>query len=678
MIRQNCIYPVHDSLEKDLSRSSGSHILFTASSFHSKEKTTGGSAQCCSSPRRGRSPDYYESSGNARNSDACSDDEAASLRSWSSELQSSEPKIQKEFVLRDFSQSKKANKFSGVSHATELISPCDFVSPLEVRAELKSVHVFAGSSADGKESSHIAAGSIELPSISRSESDQPSHHIAHPSFTHADTGVTREVRWKQTIGYEKRSGQEIMYETGSCIRGNMFQQSEGRVGGSEETSFSKAMDMSPLLSSDGSIDARFFHNLKEVLPLMEPFMDLKGNQHTPFSHKASLVYTRAPYRDGGMKKVLEGPLERQTSTKLDPKQERKTELVLKEERDLMVRHSQAVHVAEEASRKPYMLEHLHLESEIEELKRRLLEKNPLQLKDLPVTDAVGNENIEVKAKFPQLQDELWRKDHVPNSEKYQVSQKPLQLNDMPATDAVNKENSDMKAKVFQLQDEHRVSDSEKYQLSQKPLQLNDNPVTDAVSKENLEMKAKILQLQDELRRKDRVSDSEKYQLSQKQLEVAELQSILEKVHIDVVRKNEDTAAMEKEMEKLHRQVTTLSSRLDILDIVDAQKEVLYSKKQDQNSGTTFSQHDFNDLKKDIMETEGSWFSEDYNNLSEKLETARRMYLAAILAAREKPGEESIALVAELRLQLQGFLLHSDLIPPRPDHLVSQTLAFPFV
>ncbi|KAJ7567928.1 hypothetical protein O6H91_01G012300 [Diphasiastrum complanatum] len=344
----------------------------------------------------------------------------------------------------------------------------------------------------------------------------------------------------------------------------------------------------------------------------------------------------------------------------------------------MVRHSQAVHVAEEASRKPYMLEHLHLESEIEELKRRLLEKNPLQLKDLPVTDAVGNENIEVKAKFPQLQDELWRKDHVPNSEKYQVSQKPLQLNDMPATDAVNKENSDMKAKVFQLQDEHRVSDSEKYQLSQKPLQLNDNPVTDAVSKENLEMKAKILQLQDELRRKDRVSDSEKYQLSQKQLEVAELQSILEKVHIDVVRKNEDTAAMEKEMEKLHRQVTTLSSRLDILDIVDAQKEVLYSKKQDQNSGTTFSQHDFNDLKKDIMETEGSWFSEDYNNLSEKLETARRMYLAAILAAREKPGEESIALVAELRLQLQGFLLHSDLIPPRPDHLVSQTLAFPFV
>lgn len=48
-------------------------------------------------------------------------------------------------------------------------------------------------------------------------------------------------------------------------------------------------------------------------------------------------------------------------------------------------------------------------------------------------------------------------------------------------------------------------------------------------------------------------------------------------------------------------------------------------------------------------------SEGSKEEKEKLETARRKYLAAVIAAREKPIGESLSMVAECRKQLNSYL-----------------------
>lgn len=55
------------------------------------------------------------------------------------------------------------------------------------------------------------------------------------------------------------------------------------------------------------------------------------------------------------------------------------------------------------------------------------------------------------------------------------------------------------------------------------------------------------------------------------------------------------------------------------------------------------------------EEQVSTVQEGCNEEQEKLELARRKYLAAVIAAREKPIGESLLMVAECRKQLNNYL-----------------------
>ncbi|KAJ7544058.1 hypothetical protein O6H91_09G063200 [Diphasiastrum complanatum] len=392
----------------------------------------------------------------------------------------------------------------------------------------------------------------------------------------ADDHFYTKEKWREGIGpgaiQENREGLE-----NSCLS-DWIQQFKGwERGTGQKPSFLKEMEMHGGISTVGNIDKDLYQNLVEMIPLMESFMDQRGNQRRSFSHHASLVYTPAPPRDGPARK--ESPLKtnknkQQKSSKPGevkgdgPRWEEQENVLTKVETENGHESNDQSYHNQSANQHT-----LQLQNQIEELKQKLSEKDQL-----------------------------------------------LQA-------------------VRTYDDAH-----------------------DAVTKTNEQLQNKIEELQQELTKKEYLAHSVQLRLSEQQHEIEGMSTLLGRLQGDVLRKNDKTFRMEEELDGLRCQVTALRYQLEAVDLNGADLDNANAQ------GIELDQDEQHQMS--VSSTGKS--CEEFTNM----ESARRMYLAAVVAAREKPGEEALTLAAELRMQLQTFLMQPPLLSKRGDALTSQTLGFP--
>lgn len=161
----------------------------------------------------------------------------------------------------------------------------------------------------------------------------------------------------------------------------------------------------------------------------------------------------------------------------------------------------------------------------------------------------------------------------------------------------------------------------------------------------LRLQTQVGELQQELWEKKRIAQSAQIQLSEKQHELGKMQSLLDRMEVDMARTNYQAATIEAEVIGLRCQVSTLQFQLNAVD----------------NAGCPDGNHP--QILKG-QDGQGNLLLRDISEESkENMDLARRKYLAAVIAAREVlgDGEEPLVLVEELRKNLQTFLRKPSLL-----------------
>jgi len=161
----------------------------------------------------------------------------------------------------------------------------------------------------------------------------------------------------------------------------------------------------------------------------------------------------------------------------------------------------------------------------------------------------------------------------------------------------------------------------------------------------LRLQTQVGELQQELWEKKRIAQSAQIQLSEKQHELGKMQSLLDRIEVDMARTNYQAATIEAEVIGLRCQVSTLQFQLNAVD----------------NAGCPDGNHP--QILKG-QDGQGNLLLRDISEESkENMDLARRKYLAAVIAAREVlgDGEEPLVLVEELRKNLQTFLRKPSLL-----------------
>ncbi|MCO5607877.1 hypothetical protein L7F22_062079 [Adiantum nelumboides] len=190
------------------------------------------------------------------------------------------------------------------------------------------------------------------------------------------------------------------------------------------------------------------------------------------------------------------------------------------------------------------------------------------------------------------------------------------------------------------------------QLEQK-LQERDNhlPVT---SDQNSIQQGELLCLQENLEKlqsrialKEQEAQQALNRLSARQHEVASLQSLLQKAQADLEASNSNVTKVQTELDNLQCQVASF--------ILEMQRISLVLDPED-------PEHGLSAVSAPWSEEDGHMIASQARKSDGDVELTRRKYLACLIAARESPTEEVLFLVAELRAQLQHFLMQPVFIP----------------
>ncbi|XP_039141914.1 protein MICROTUBULE BINDING PROTEIN 2C-like, partial [Dioscorea cayenensis subsp. rotundata] len=149
-----------------------------------------------------------------------------------------------------------------------------------------------------------------------------------------------------------------------------------------------------------------------------------------------------------------------------------------------------------------------------------------------------------------------------------------------------------------------------------------------------QMKVANMQLEElkrQITEKDSLIKSSSSQLSNAQIKLAEKQAALEKLELEAKASNAKVEELQADLDSCFEELSKCDSDADPDDV------------------TTFHQVDrlphMDDLDLDLDE-----------DTIEKIEEARLAYAAALAAAKEDPGEESLISLAEARIKLQAFEL----------------------
>ncbi|XP_024515336.1 uncharacterized protein LOC9653484 [Selaginella moellendorffii] len=158
---------------------------------------------------------------------------------------------------------------------------------------------------------------------------------------------------------------------------------------------------------------------KEMIPMTQIFMDRAGNDHRAFTHRGRLVYTRAPAQ-----KALNCPARLKKNKQLNAEevlQPKPIEQSVRDEPDL--------------SMKLNKVELLKLQSQVEELKLKVRDKEGLlqSIKQSAQSDIKLLEEAEIsdlRNKVDFLHTELLRRDFLVHSLQHQLSEKHVEMGNM--------------------------------------------------------------------------------------------------------------------------------------------------------------------------------------------------------------------------------------------------------
>ncbi|KAF7838557.1 Protein MICROTUBULE BINDING PROTEIN 2C [Senna tora] len=156
-----------------------------------------------------------------------------------------------------------------------------------------------------------------------------------------------------------------------------------------------------------------------------------------------------------------------------------------------------------------------------------------------------------------------------------------------------------------------------------------------------DLKAKLDELIHQASEKDSVLKSTQRQLNDAKIKLADKQAALEKIQWEATTSNKKVEKLQEELDSMQGDISSFTLLLEGLTKYDT---VEYTDDYD------VKPYEFSHLPSidDLDETE-----------MQKMEEARKAYIAAVAAAKEKQDEESIAAAANARLHLQSFVFKSN-------------------
>ncbi|TKY73273.1 WEB family protein [Spatholobus suberectus] len=154
------------------------------------------------------------------------------------------------------------------------------------------------------------------------------------------------------------------------------------------------------------------------------------------------------------------------------------------------------------------------------------------------------------------------------------------------------------------------------------------------------LKQKLDELKHQASEKNSLLKSTQQQLFDVKIELADKQAALEKIQWEAITSNKKVDKLQEEIDSMQGDISSFTVLLKGLTISDTAK---YTDDYD------IKPYDFNHLPSidDLDEMEML-----------NMEEARKTYIAAAVATKEKQDEESIATVVNARLQLQSILFKS--------------------
>ncbi|CAN6578032.1 unnamed protein product [Malus baccata var. baccata] len=160
-----------------------------------------------------------------------------------------------------------------------------------------------------------------------------------------------------------------------------------------------------------------------------------------------------------------------------------------------------------------------------------------------------------------------------------------------------------------------------------------------VSKDQMNtVQAKLNEYKHQVVEKDTVIKAAKQQLSDAKIKLADKQAALEKLQWEVMTSNRKVEKLEGEQDSLQGQISSFMLLFESLMKADP---IIYGEDYDISTRTVDHLPHIDDLDEAQMR---------------KMEEARRAYITAVAATKEKQDEESIAAAASARLHLQSFIL----------------------
>ncbi|XP_062027474.1 protein MICROTUBULE BINDING PROTEIN 2C [Rosa rugosa] len=194
--------------------------------------------------------------------------------------------------------------------------------------------------------------------------------------------------------------------------------------------------------------------------------------------------------------------------------------------------------------------------------------------------------------------------------------------------AAEKEDEELDALRVQLED-----------LQRKLLEKDELLKSSEISKNEVSaVQAKLEDLKRQAAQKDSVIKASQLQLSDAKIKLADKQAALEKLQWEAMTSNKSAEKLQGELDSLRGDISTIM--------------ILFEGLVKTDSTASAEDYDISPCTVDHLPYIDDW---DETQM-QRMEAARKAYEAAVVAAKERQDEESIAAAAKARLHLQSFVL----------------------
>ncbi|KAF9684059.1 hypothetical protein SADUNF_Sadunf04G0078200 [Salix dunnii] len=190
-------------------------------------------------------------------------------------------------------------------------------------------------------------------------------------------------------------------------------------------------------------------------------------------------------------------------------------------------------------------------------------------------------------------------------------------------------------------------------LQRKLLEKDELLKSEEVSKNKLNaVQAKFDEVKLQVADKDSLIKSTQLQLSNAKIKLADKQAALEKLQWEAMTSNQKVETLQQELDSIQGGI---SSFMLVFENLTKNNSITYAEDYDYKPCYLDQLPDI-----DHMDLQIRFVQDDLDDREmQKMEEARKAYIAAVAAAKEKQDEESIAAAASARLHLQSFVFRSN-------------------